>query len=450
MNGSLRNLYEEFKKKSEMYISYSLFCRLKPFWIKTPNVNNRDTCLCIKHENFRLFTEKLFTLNVIKTKSPYDIVKILICQEATENCYRRVCNICKENTVPYMEFDSEKVVEMKKWVHKKEKRISVKTKKEIIVQLTTKDTFDYTVLELVKAYEDMMYPYLIHIMNIKHQHESMRSLKEILSEKDLLLHVDFSENYECKYSSEPQSVHFGASRQQITMHTGMIYTQNYKQGFCTVSPSTRHDAEAIIAHLKPVLKHYLQKFPSVQNLYFLSDSPNNQYRNKKMFLFMSKRIPMLFQQINSLSWNYSEAGHGKGAPDGVGGLLKRVADNVVATGNNVADFDSFFSVLIDKTKAISLLKVQDSNIEEECTWLQTQQPNQFAVKGCMKVHQVCWGIEEEKMMFRTLSCLDCNVGEICKEYHLTELDKDGSLTKPIAPSKNFEIGMLSTILFFQK
>lgn len=92
---------------------------------------------------------------------------------------------------------------------------------------------------------------------------------------------------------------------------------------------------------------------------------------------MSKRNPMLFQQITSLSWNYSEAGHGKGAPDGVRGLLKRVADNVVATGNDVADFDSLFSVLIDKTKAILLLKVQDSNIEEECTWLQTQQPNQF-------------------------------------------------------------------------
>lgn len=373
-------------------------------------------------------------MKVIKTKSPIDIVNNLTCPAKTKNCYKRVCKKCIDNTVPYVEFDSEKEVEMKKWVQKKEKRISVKTKKEINVQLTTKDTFQCTILELVKSYEEMLHPYLIHIMNIKHQHESMRSLKETLSEKDLFLHVDFSENYECKYALEPQSVHFGASRQQITLHTGMMYTENHKQGFCTVSPSTRHDAEAILAHLKPVLNHYLERFPTVQHLYFLSDSPNNQYRNKKMFLFMSKRIPMLIQQIKSVTWNYSEAGHGKGAPDGVGGLLKRVADHVVATGNDVANFDSFYNVLSANTKAILLLKVIDPSIEDECTWLQTQQQNNFLVKGCMKVHQVCFGIEAANIMFRTLSCLECNVDEICKHYHLTRLAKDVSSTQPRAYS----------------
>lgn len=138
-----------------------------------------------------------------------------------------------------------------------------------------------------------------------------------MADSDLFLHVDFSENYKCKYSAEPQSVHFGASRKQITLHTGVIYGKDLKEGFCTLSPSLLHTAEAITAHIKVALRYYLEKFPDTTTLHFLSDSPSNQYRNKKMFLFMYKRIPELFPSINQVVWNYSEAGHGKGAPDGM-------------------------------------------------------------------------------------------------------------------------------------
>ena len=35
--------------------------------------------------------------------------------------------------------------------------------------------------------------------------------------------IDFSENYYCKYSAEIQSVHFGASKKQISLHTGVFF-----------------------------------------------------------------------------------------------------------------------------------------------------------------------------------------------------------------------------------
>lgn len=38
---------------SERKISYSNFCKMKPFWIMKPKVTARETCLCIKHLNFR-------------------------------------------------------------------------------------------------------------------------------------------------------------------------------------------------------------------------------------------------------------------------------------------------------------------------------------------------------------------------------------------------------------
>lgn len=89
--------------------------------------------------------------------------------------------------------------------------------------------------------------------------------------------VDFSENYGCKYSEEVQSAHFGASKGQVTLHTGVLYlnglnTVECQQGygkqkqkcisFCSMSDSLRHDAAAVRAHLLPLLhlvkKQYVQ------------------------------------------------------------------------------------------------------------------------------------------------------------------------------------------------
>jgi hypothetical protein len=52
---------------------------------------------------------------------------------------------------------------------------------------------------------------------------------------------------------------------------------------------------------------------------------------------------------SSGTWNYVEVGHGKGAPDGVGGALKRSADAAVAMGTDVPDAVSFCRRLADKT-----------------------------------------------------------------------------------------------------
>ena len=32
---------------------------------------------------------------------------------------------------------------------------------------------------------------------------------------ELFFHIDFRQNYECKYAAEPHSVHFGASRESV-------------------------------------------------------------------------------------------------------------------------------------------------------------------------------------------------------------------------------------------
>lgn len=41
-----------------------------------------------------------------------------------------------------------------------------------------------------------------HVAAIKHQYKFIKSLKETITESDILLHIDFSENFSCKYFEE--------------------------------------------------------------------------------------------------------------------------------------------------------------------------------------------------------------------------------------------------------
>ncbi|KAG5882197.1 hypothetical protein JTB14_010645 [Gonioctena quinquepunctata] len=67
--------------------------------------------------------------------------------------------------------------------------------------------------------------------------------------------------------------------------------------------------------------------------------------------------------INNFTLDYSEPGHGKGAPDGVGGTLKRSADQAVAEGKDVTDLNVLKNVLSSKCPSIMLIEVGTGKIE---------------------------------------------------------------------------------------
>lgn len=46
--------------------------------------------------------------------------------------------------------------------------------------------------------------------------------------------------------------------------------------------------------------------------------------------------------FKDISWHFFEASHGKGAPDGVGGTLKRSADRIVRHGRDIPNAEVMF------------------------------------------------------------------------------------------------------------
>ena len=60
----------------------------------------------------------------------------------------------------------------------------------------------------------------------------MKQMKETLAEKNALLHIDFAENYLCKYFQKVvQSFHSGGNRDQVSMHAGVLYKDTNLQSF---------------------------------------------------------------------------------------------------------------------------------------------------------------------------------------------------------------------------
>ena len=115
-----------------------------------------------------------------------------------------------------------------------------------------------------------------HVYNIRHQYAALRGLKEHLCENEVVLHVDFAENFLCKYSTEIQAVHFGDSHKQALLHTGVSYTKNSVLSICSISSCFRHDPSATGAHLSKVLTHLKDQHPTAAVLHVVSDGPTTQ------------------------------------------------------------------------------------------------------------------------------------------------------------------------------
>lgn len=299
------------------------------------------------------------------------------------------------------------------WVHcwktrHEQRQIKEKTQN---IQITVKEKIECTLEVLLGDLElELKKKYCRHVYNIKHQYEQIKTLKEKITETECIVHVDFSENYGCKLNSEVQGMHFGASRNQVSLHTGVTYLKDKTpSSFCTISDNTRHDPSAIWAHLHPILSEIKATHPNIKTIHFISDGPTTQYRSRNNFYLMRWKCLDKYG-FSSVTWNFTEAGHGKGAPDGVGGLVKRTADKRVAYGSDISDGKELFKSLSESGIAVKLIYVPTEQISE----IDTEMKNVVTspVKGTMSIHQVVCKNQYEDMYVRDLSCF-CRTPDMC-------------------------------------
>lgn len=401
---SLYNLYDKFVQENKVSnISRSVFSRCRPWWVYRPKLQDRETCACIKHENFEFLFSALKKAKMILYKDVDDLMKNLVCSIKKEQCMMSVCENCKDTKLEYT-IDEKKEIKFYKWqtiTENKEIKGEVRP-----IKRTTKSILSQDAENVATMLKETLVEYKKHVFHWYHQGKSLKTLKEGLKEKEMLFQVDFSQNYIAKFSTEVQSVHFGASQKQISLHTGARYTKEGDEvicsTFCTASDNLDHHAHGIWSHMKDILDHAHNQFPNTERVHFFTDSPSSQYRNTTNVFLMTLLLPKHFKNIKSFSWNFTEAGHGKGVMDGVGGSIKRNSDLLVLQQKDITcakDLVELFSN--SKTKVLEVPTETFDGIKSLIP------PKLDPIQGLMSVKQIVWSKETGILEFPRLSCFDC-------------------------------------------
>jgi hypothetical protein len=212
-------------------------------------------------------------------------------------------------------------------------------------------------------------------------------LKQNLTEKEIMIQIDFSENYTTKYAKEIQSTHF--AKNQLSIHTGVYYSRTIdnslqSRSFATVSDNLDHQAHAVWVHMRPILTTILEN-KDVDTLHIYSDGPTSKYRNRTNINFWLQTLINEFKQIIKATWIFSEPGHGKGPMDGVDGHLKKTADSHVLMGKDIKtalDFANLFTESVIQVKVIP---------DDDITRAKNIVPKTLdAIPGIMNITKITW------------------------------------------------------------
>jgi len=410
---TLLNTHLTFLSEHPQYsVSYSMFCRMRPFWVVPARESDRQTCLCKTHENIQLIIDKLVELRVLSNVTVDHLCDATVCDAQSKNCMYGKCGVCVNRELQYFcdhnptddclvcasalpklhEFDRHVSVSYYTWKNKVD-IIDGKKCSYVMKELETTELGD-----LVDHLHALVCKARRHVFNIRHRYMQYRKLRSKLDDTSCLIHIDFSENYLCRYHSEIQSAHFGASDKQTTLHTGVLYIGQkdskgctigqlyivYWSKGCTISDSRLHEPAAIWAFMEPVFKQLRSAFPGVVNVHMFSDGPTTQYRQRKnFFLFCTKFFEYGFQ---CGTWNFFEASHGKGAADGVGGVLKRTADRLVKQGADLPSAFAVFEHLVEVTN-VELYFVNENVVSDAVNAL-NQVGDLPIIPGTMNFHQI--------------------------------------------------------------
>lgn len=122
---------------------------------------------------------------------------------------------------------------------------------------------------------------------------------------------------------------------------------------------------------------------------------------------IANHFKTIFRNVNTITWNYLEAGHGKGAPDGIGGTCKCIADQIVAQGTDISNMKILMNTLESNCPGITFYQVTSNDILKFSNIISSGDITPF--RGTLKVHQVkC--ISSKKLLFNYLSCFSMFYG----------------------------------------
>lgn len=137
LTDTLKDLHRKCLSEGHGPLSYTTFCRLRPFWVVTPSDADRNTCLCKTHENTQLMANVLHSRGILSTKSTEDIADSVVCNAKEKACAYGECRECLLNAVSTLKQPGVAEVCVPQWttekVNKNEKSSLITVKRDLLL-----------------------------------------------------------------------------------------------------------------------------------------------------------------------------------------------------------------------------------------------------------------------------------------------------------------------------
>lgn len=342
---NLKEIYCLFKDKFPGYkIGFSKFADLRPKnCVLVDASGSHNVCVCTIHQNAKLMLqgvkiEELTKNDEAPLKTYKDCIAVAICITPTPSCYLNKCTLCpgieklRDRLTNLIDDQMIDTIVYKQWIS---------------VDRTNLETLSKSADEFLDVLCDKLEKLKCHSFIASQQSAFQSELKEKLKPGEFLVICDFSENYSFVLQDAAQGFHWNNA--QATIHPFVAY---YKEegtvcnvSFAVISECLVHNTIAVHLFQRKLIDFLTLKFAIVpKKIYYFSDGAASQYKNRKNF------VNLCFHETDFgfiAEWHYSATSHGKGASDGIGGTIKRLAaraslqrthDNQITTPRQLYDY----------------------------------------------------------------------------------------------------------------
>ena len=321
---NLKELYQHFKETyPATKIGFSKFAELRPpHCILAGASGTHSVCVCTIHQNIKLMIagarmpEFVMMPDATPLTSYHDFLAKMICNPALPKCYLRECGCCpgvehlKEHLLDIFDKNMIDNVIYKQWTN---------------VDRSTLETLMKSSDEFVEVFCEKMLALQSHSFIATQQSRFFSEYKSSLKPGEVVVSADFSENYAFIIQDSAQGFHWNNA--QATIHPFVAYCKEGNTekhlSFVVISECLHHDTVAVHLfqrHLIDFLMIALAQPP--EKIIYFSDGAASQYKNRKNFINLCYHYDDFRV---AAEWHFSATSHGKGACDGLGGTIKRLA-----------------------------------------------------------------------------------------------------------------------------
>lgn len=132
-----------------------------------------------------------------------------------------------------------------------------------------------------------------------------------------------------------------AKSHQCTISEALNGSKTTCESQVIVTDEMSHDKKPVAVLMSNVIDRIVQRHSKIKKVYVFSDGPSSQFKNR----YIANFLHQLKARVQ-IEWHYFATSHGKGVVDGIGGTVKRIVWNAVATrqAHTVTDAKTFSEV----------------------------------------------------------------------------------------------------------